>query len=323
MSWEIRVWRAGAVYHITNRTYRGELRLTPDDAVNLFVEGCLAKAAKRYGVRIIDFIVMGHHFHLILQAPFFNLDQFMGYFQRELSHRLNAYRGEAGSNFPKRYQCEEIASSEDFEREVARVLCNPVRARLVGKAEQWPGVSSLEMHRAGVVRKTVRHASRGKAATMREAGLTPALERSFEELELELSPPPFWSDLEQEEVQTRISSLVEIEQERVRAEIKANNERVIGPSRIRNERHDQTPDEVHWRAYRRIVSKDSKYAAKYHDWYRRSRRRYWAAADLWRTKGEWGDYPPGTFPPGWLRCLPPSSEAGPPLPWREHRLQAA
>lgn len=323
MSHEIRTVRHGAVYHITNRAYRGELRLTPEDAVNRFAEGCLAKAARRYGVRIIAFIVMGNHFHLIVEVPFCNLHAFMCHFQRELSHRLNLYRGETGTNFPLRYRDEEIASVEDFEREIARMLCNPVRARLVAELSKWPGASSLEMHRAGQASRTVRHATRDQAEAMREKGLTPRLERSMEELELYLSRPPFWEEMEDGQVQARIAGLVDAQEARLQDEIEQRNERVVGPSRISREHHEQRPDDVYWRAYRRIISKDTSYEAKYHDWYRRHRRKYWRAARAWRHCGEWGEYPPGTFPPGWSRCLPPSGRAGPPLPWREPSLAAA
>ena len=323
MSWEIRAFRDEAVYHVTNRTIRGECRLTPDDMVNLFAEGSLAEAARRYGVRIIAFIVMGNHFHLIVQTPRANLDAFMGYFQRELSHRLNAYRGEQGSNFPKRYRCEEIASAADFEAEVARILCNPVRARLVAQAEQWPGASSLQMHSSGTTRRTVRHASRPHAEAVERAGLTPAIKRAMNPVELELSPPPFWPELDDAEVQARIAALVDAEETQLREEIERGNERVVGPSRIVTQPYDRAPDVVHWRAYRRVISKDPEYAADYHDWYRRNRRIYWKAARRWRERGLWGDYPPGTFPPGWLQCLPPSGHAGPPLPWRDVRLRAA
>jgi REP element-mobilizing transposase RayT len=163
MGRDIRVFRRGAVYHVTNKTYRGELRLSPDDVVKLFVEGCLAKAAHKHGVRIHFFIVMGNHFHLVVQVPLANLADFMKCFQMELSTRLNRYRGEEDSNFPRRYVPQEIASVDDYCRLLTRVLCNPVRARLVYEAADWPGVSSLAMHRAGQTRRTVRHANRAQA----------------------------------------------------------------------------------------------------------------------------------------------------------------
>jgi REP element-mobilizing transposase RayT len=323
MHWEIRSWREGAVYHVFNRTARGELRLTPGELVNLFAEGCLARAARTHGVRLIAFIVMGNHFHLIVELTRPNLDKFMADFQRELSHRLNKARGVEGKNFFKRYRCEEIGLPADFEQEVARMLCNPVRARLVGSAEQWPGVSSLQMHRSGKVRRTVRHASRTHAEAMARSGLTPAQERALEPLELELSPPPFWPELDAQQAQARIAELVDAEEARLREEIDANNERVVGPGRIKKERWDKRPGEVHWRAYRRVICGDPEYEAAYHAWYQASRRQYRKAARAWREDGIWGDYPPGTFPPGWLRCLPMSGRTGPPMPWREPQLQAA
>ena len=323
MAHQIRVFRRGAVYHVTNQTYRGELRLSPGRVVNLLVEGCLGKAARKYGVRLSAFIIMGNHFHLILQAPRYNLDRFMEYFQRELSWRLNRSRGVGATNFPLRYQAEEIGSVEDFERLVARILCNPVRARLVGAADQWPGVSSLDMHRSGEPRRVVRHATRTQAEDIHVHGLSAELERSLEPVDLELSPPPFWAELDFGEVQARISALVDAEQERLQAEIERSAERVVGPNRIERESHDDRPDRVCWRAPTRVISRDPDFEAAYHAWYEDVRTRYRRSARRWRQHREWRDYPPGTFPPGWPTCIPPSSRAGPRLPWQPPVLEVA
>ncbi|MGM0555665.1 MAG: transposase [Myxococcota bacterium] len=323
MARDIRIFRMGAVYHVTNKTYRGELRLSPDEFVELFVEGCLAKAAKKYGVRIITFSVMGNHFHLVVQVPFANLHKFMEYFQRELSTRLNRYRGVSQTNFPERYHAEEIASAEDFCELVAHILCNPVRARLVYEAADWPGVSSLSMHREGQTSRTVRHCTRAQAAAMGKDGLTGALERSLEELELVLSPPPFWAELDDDEIQQRIAELADAEEARLQAEIDRKRERTRGRNRILDERHRQRPDEVHWRARGRCISRNAEFLAAFNAWYDETTQVYKYAAMKWRMAGAWGEYPPGTFPPGWLRCLPPSDAVGPRLPWHEPRPMAA
>jgi hypothetical protein len=275
------------------------------------------------GVRIILFSVMGNHFHLVVQVPLANLNDFMEYFQKELSTRLNRSRGVGGSNFPRRYVPQEIASAEDFCELAARILCNPVRERLVYEAADWPGVSSLAMHRAGQTSRTVRHATRRQAAKMRESGLTPALERKLERIELELSPPPFWLDLDAGEVQQRIAELANAEEARLQAEIDRNNERTVGRSRILDEHHGDRPEELHWRPRGRCVSRDGAWAAAYDRWFEETTRVFKRAAAKWRRFGEWGEYPPGCFPPGWLRCLPPSATVGPPLPWLNRRPRAA
>lgn len=323
MARDLRFFRNGAVYHVSNRTYRGELRLSPDEFVELFAEGCLAKAARRFGVHIIVFIVMGNHFHLIVQTPLANLHAFMRYFQRELSTRINRLRGVEHSNFPVRYTDEEIGSAEDFAALAAEILCNPVRARLVREAADWPGISSLEMHRDGQTDRTVRHATRSQAAAMREHGLTPELERSLEEIELKLSAPPFWADLDEEQVQQRIAELANVEETRLQDEIDRNNERTRGRHRILDETHRQRPEQVHWRVRGRCISRDAEFEAAFNTWYDDATKTYKRAARKWRMGGAWGDYPPGSFPPGWLRCLPPSSAVGPPLPWHEVRPIAA
>lgn len=323
MSKQIRIFRSGAIYRVTNYTYRGELRLTPDDVVQVFVEGCLARAARRCGVRLIVFNVMGNHFHMLVEVPLANLDAFMLYFQRELSTRLNLYRGVSKTNFPERYEHEEVLDVEAFESAVAGILCNPVRARLVYETADWPGVSSVLMHRTGTTRRVVRHTTRAQAAAIREDGLTPELLRSLEEVELALSSPVFWADLEPDEVQARIAELVAVEEARLQHQIDGGRERVRGPSRIRDETHRQRPETVRWRPLRLCVSSDAERAAEYERWYAFTTKVYRRAAKLWRSAGEWGAYPPGTFPPGWLKCLPPEAGAGPPLPWTQPLPTAA
>lgn len=318
MARDLRLLRRGALYHVTNRCYRGELRLTPDEAVILFASGCLAEAARRYGVRIITFIFMGNHFHLIVQTPYANLNAFMMYFQRELSTRLNRYRGQSETNFPKRYRHEEILSEADFERLVARMLCNPVRARLVYDASDWPGFSSLMMHRSGESSTTVRHATRDQAAEMGTSSASDELLRSLNPVQLELAPPPFWAELDSSEVQSRIAALIDAEETRLQSEIDRHRQRVRGRNRVLDETPDRHPDQVHWRAYRRCLSENGKTEAAFHAYYRRTRRQYTRARQVWLETGDWHQFPPGSFPPGRMRCIPPSGTAGPPIPWRVH-----
>lgn len=322
MARDLRIIRKDALYHVTNRCYRGELRLSPDEVVRIFVEGCLARATQRYDVRLIIFVFMGNHFHLLVQTPRANLHAFMLYFQRELSTRLNRFRGERQTNFPERYIHEEIATQEDFEREVARLLCNPVRARLVGSIDDWPGVTSAGMHQTGDTTRTVRHASRAQVSMMSQDGENPDLLRSLESIELRISPPPFWTDLDSAEVQQRIAKLVQAEETRLRNAIEKRGERVRGPSRIKDETH-RDKSAAYWRPRKRYICRDPEMISDYREWHDNTTSAYRRCARKWRNDGKFADYPPGTFPPGWTRCLPPTTGEGPPIPWRPVPAAAA
>lgn len=320
MARDLRIIRLGAIYHVTNRCYNDEFRLLPGPIVNMFVASCLAMAARRYGVQVVNFMVMGNHFHLLLQVPFANLNRFMEYFQKELSHRLNRLRGRRHSNFPERYTNEEVGSARDFLRVFARIMTNPQRAGLVYSLENWRGASSLGAHRAGdgVVSTVVTR--RTDATLIRERGLAAWKAREgarAEPIELQLSAPHFWRDEDPVEVQRRLSSIVDLAEAQLQTEM--DNGELELCDTTDDECYHGRPENVQWRQYRRFISSDPERCKAFDRYHRRATVRHRRAARRWRRFGQWGDYPPGSFPPGWLRCLPPTDADGPALAWNPPR----
>ena len=332
---DIRIVRADALVHVTNRTARGELLLTPSDAVNAIVFGCLASAAQKYGVQVVVFVVMGNHFHLVLRVPRNNLSEFMEWFTRESSMRLNSMRGTIGHrNFPDRYEPSELVREEDFEQLVGHILTNPVRAGLVETSADWPGLSSLAAHQSGDPVMVGHSVTRGHAKWIDEDDFDDVEERCVVAV-LELAPPPFWDGLDPEEAQRRLAGIVERAEKELheaarqrkrtgrRRGTRRRRKRPVGPAAILAEKFTYRPDRaILWREVGHITTSDPELAQAFEDYRQDTVRRYRRAARLWRGFGQWGDYPPGTFPPGWVRPLRASRE-GPPLPWWTPPLRAA
>ncbi len=319
MPHEIRVFRTGAVHHVSTRCYRHELRLTPGPLVNLMVESTLIRAAARCGVQIIVATVMGNHVELVVMTPSDNLDDFMEEFLKELSHRLNRMRGTRHTNFPRRYKSTELGDEETLITRIVHILCNPVRARLVSSVDAWPGFSTIAAHRTGEVTLRSRLPSRREAGELAQREWSPELTAEMDQVETTLARPPIWPELDDAAVHARICARVDAEQARLCEEIKKQNGRVMGRRRIEKEQWDMRPDDVRWRPRRRYAAADPESEDAYDAFYEATRRQYRHAAKRWRRLGTWGEYPPGTFPPGWLRCLPSSSAVGPPLPWVRRR----
>lgn len=319
MARRLRILRDGAVYHVTTRTYQDELRLTPGPFVNLLVKSTLIRAATRTGVQIFVALVLGNHVELLVGDPEDRLDDFCEEFFKELSHRLNRLRGIEHTNFPVRYKSTEVGDRKAGEQVIADILCNAVRARLVYEADDWPGFSTLEAHRKGEWLLDSPLPTRTQAAVLAERGLDAAWLDEMETVQTTLVRPPFWPELDDSEVHDRICELVDQEQARLQAEIDKRSERVLGPNRILKEQWHMRPRDFEWRPDRLCVSTDTKWEEEYRDYYRRETRRYKRAAKRWRYFREWGDYPHGSFPPGWLHCLPTSNVAGPSLPWVTRR----
>ena len=315
MARRLRILRHGAVYHVTTRSYHDELRLTPGPRVNLLVKSTLIRAAQRTGVALYVALILGNHVELLVGDPDERLDDFMEEFLKELSHRLNRLRGVKHSNFPVRYKSTEIGDREAGERAIARILCNAVRARLVYEADDWPGFSTLEAHRRGQSTLASPLPSRRDAEELATRELEQTWRGQMETVEATLGRPPFWPDMTDAQVHARICELVDAEQARLQADIDRSNERVIGPNRILREHWRERPADVAWRADRPSVSSDPRWNEEYEDYFERETRRYRRASKRWRRFGQWGDYPPGSFPPGWVRALPTSRSAGPALPW--------
>jgi REP element-mobilizing transposase RayT len=315
----LKLLRKGAIYHVTARCYHDELRLTPGPAVNLFAKSTLIRAARRAGTPIYVAMVMGNHVELLVGESARGLNKFGEEFIKELSHRLNRMRGLEHSNFPIRYKSAEVGDPEAAEALIAEILCNPVRARLVYDADDWPGFSTLAAHRAGESGMTSPLPSRRDAATMDEAALDTSALEHLQTVQTTLEPPPFWTHLDEDEYHARICELVDAEQSRLQDEIKRKNERVVGPNRILMEPWHKRPNDVDWRPDRLCVSSDPSWEREFNEYYERETKRYKKAAKRWRRFGEWGDYPPGSFPPGWLQCLPKSDSIGPPLRWMSRK----
>jgi hypothetical protein len=209
--------RKGAVHHVTTRCYHDELRLTPGPAVNLFVESTLIRAARRTGTPIYVGTAMGNHLELLVGESRAGIDKFGEEFIKELSHRLNRMRGVKHSNFPVRYHSTEIGDPEAAERLIARILCNPVRARLVYNVDDWPGFSTLAAHRAADPVLSSPLPSRADAAAFDERHVPDAQLEPLDTVETVLAKPPFWAHLSDEEAHARICELVDAEE----AELKA------------------------------------------------------------------------------------------------------
>jgi REP element-mobilizing transposase RayT len=304
---------------VTARTYQNQLRLTPGPLVNQMVESTLIRAAQRCSTRVIVAATMGNHTELVVQTPQDNLDDFMEEYLKELSHRLNRMRGIEHTNFPRRYDSTELGDADTIAQRIAHILCNPVRARLVAKVDAWPGFSTMTAHRTGQTTLRTRLPSRRHAEQLAREGCSPEISAEMKWVETELARPPIWPELDDREVQERICELVDAEEARLRAEIERRNGRVLGRSRVNRERWCDRPDAVRWRKRRRYAAADKTKKDMYESFYEATRRQYRRAARMWRDHRKWGDYPPGTFPPGWQRCLPTSAEVGPMIPWAKIR----
>ena len=127
------------VYHVINRANTRAQIFHTDKDYQLF-ETVLAEAKELSSMRILAYCVMPNHWHLVLQPrEDGDLQVFMRWLTMTHTQRFHAARKTAGAGhlYQGRYKSFLVETSPYFLQLCRYVERNPLRARMVRKAEQW------------------------------------------------------------------------------------------------------------------------------------------------------------------------------------------
>jgi len=136
MARQLRIEYEGAIYHVMSRGDRREVIFLDDDDRRAFLK-TLEEAAEKAAWQIHAFVLMGNHFHLVVETPQPTLVSGMKWFLGTYTLRFNARHRQRGHLFAGRYKSLLVDGSDDF---YLRVVCdyvhlNPLRAGLIGVEE--------------------------------------------------------------------------------------------------------------------------------------------------------------------------------------------
>jgi REP element-mobilizing transposase RayT len=156
MSRPLRLEYPGAVYHITCRgnERRAIFRDTHDRESFLDI---LVQSKKIYDIRLVGYVLMDNHFHLLLETPLGNLGQFMRRFNITYTSYFNRTHNRVGHLFQGRYKSI-LVEKESYLSELSKYIhLNPVRTKEIEKKplkEKWDYLvnypwSSLKGYLAG------------------------------------------------------------------------------------------------------------------------------------------------------------------------------
>jgi REP element-mobilizing transposase RayT len=201
---------ARTLISITCRAVQGRFLFRPGPALNDLVVGVLGRAQRRYETAISALFVMSSHVHLLLVVDDAQeTAAFMRYFQSKFAREVNRLTGWRGPVFDRRYEMTVVTDEDAAQIERLRyVLSQAVKANLVERVCQWPGVHSagalidgtpLTGHwfdRTQEFLACLRHEDIGR---MRFAAVETVT----------LCPIPCWAHLSPELYRARIASLVE------------------------------------------------------------------------------------------------------------------
>jgi REP element-mobilizing transposase RayT len=299
-----------SLVEVTTRTLHGRFLLRPSRDLNDIISGIIAKAAERYEVGVVHFVVLSNHVHLALipkdaQA----LAGFMCYVNGNIAKeagRLHEWRQRLWS---RRYRA--IVVSHEPEAQVSRLrylLEQGCKEGLVRSPREWPGASGTEALLTG---KPIRGLWFDRTAEYeaRRRGSPFGKYTHAHEVSFELAPLPCWRALTPSERQRRAAAMVrEIERE-TRERLHREGRSPLGRRRIERlhpheaPRQSTTSPAPRFHAHCPSIRKGLELA--FHEflcWYRQ------ASEDL-RAGKRGVEFPPGCF----LPRLPFNTRHPPPL----------
>lgn len=137
MARPLRLEHPGALWHVTARgNERGDV--FRDDADRREFLSVLGRTVTVYGWRLHAYVLMGNHYHLLVETPEPTLSRGMRDLNGVTTQRFNRRHGRTGHLFEGRFKAI-LVEREAHLLEIARyVVLNPVRAGLVKSPAAWP-----------------------------------------------------------------------------------------------------------------------------------------------------------------------------------------
>ena len=134
MARRVRIEYAGAIYHVMDRGDRQELIYRSEEDRLLFLR-TLGEACERTGWRVHSYVLMGNHYHLLMETPEPNLCAGMRWLQGVYTIRHNARHRLRGHLFQGRYKAVLVEGGDDtyFGTVSDYIHLNPVRAGMLGQ----------------------------------------------------------------------------------------------------------------------------------------------------------------------------------------------
>ncbi|MGH7231222.1 MAG: transposase [Nitrospiraceae bacterium] len=129
----------GVIYHILNRA-NGRLPLFEKPGDYEAFEKVLAQAHERFPMRTLAYCMMPNHWHLVLwPRRDEELSRFMAWVTLTHTQRWHAHRRSAGAGhlYQGRFKSFPVQADEHFLTVCRYVERNPLRAKLVARAEEW------------------------------------------------------------------------------------------------------------------------------------------------------------------------------------------
>lgn len=298
MARDIRFVPDGALVEVTCRTLHGRFLLRPSPRLEEITVGVLARAARRYEVKVCAFVFLSNHYHmLLLPSNAFHLARFMNYVNGNLAKEAGRLHGWREKFWGRRYRA--IVVSDEEAAQIGRLhylLEQGCKEGLVASPRHWPGASSVQAMSQGSSLCGL-WVDRTKQWLAQQKGES-AAELHFTETEaLELAALPCWADLSAPQVQTRVRAMIRVIEESTQERHLADGTQPMGARAVVEQSPHTRPSKI-----------DRSPAPRFHAASKRARQELYAAyvwflssyrdaADQLRKGVLEVAFPEGCFPP--------------------------
>ena len=288
----------GCLVEVTTRALQGRYLLRPSLHLNELIVGILARAQRRWPVRLHGAVFMSNHYHLLLTVETARqLSGFMHYVNGQIARevcRLYSWKDRVWS---RRYVATLVSVEEAAQVGRFRyLLAHGAKENLVASPREWPGVHCAKvLATGGSLRGVWIDRTLQYEAERSGKDCNPTTFR--ETYRLTFDPLPCWANLDPSAYQTRVESLLRD----VEAEAKEACERrglePLGLDKILRQSPQALPNRVK-KSPAPLVHAASKAVRKIlRDGYRVFLGAYRIAAEKLRSGDRSAEFPVGCFPP--------------------------
>ncbi len=272
--------------------------LAPTPEARLLMMLSLAKVQQAHDIEIVAFVFMANHFHLIVRVRGARLAEVMRDFKSGLAKEMNKILGRRGTFWMERYDDDALLDDAAVATKLHYLHANPLRAGLVERIEDFPGVSSWEAHAKGLDALTETYFDE---AAWREAGGDEGAREAFTRTAtVKIGRPPSWDGMSARERRRATNACVAemraeersmaAERERARRTVPSTSSMVTRDPRSRPKHPKRAPK-------RKWASGTPEQIAAFREAYREMFVVYRAASLRFRETGILGPFPAGTYPP--------------------------
>lgn len=216
----------GSTWFVTRRVTGRMYLLTPHPQMAATFWYLLGVFAQKHGVALHAIVILSNHLHYVITAPEQVLSAFMADLHREIARAVNKRFDRTGAMFEDVDASRvETVGERGVVDKVRYTVMNPVKARLVSRAELWPGMRWIP----GMRELTAKRPASGYDAEMWP-----------DEVTMHFTAPPAWTGTE-DQWHEEITRLVAEEEETLRKERIKTGRAVLGAQLVKHQDPFESP----------------------------------------------------------------------------------